>query len=538
MSASPSSIPVPKTPVRVRIAPSPTGDPHVGTAYIALFNLAFARSHGGQFVLRIEDTDQKRSSSESEAAILKSLSWCGLQWDEGPDVGGPYGPYRQSERSDLYIAHCEQLIASARAYRCFCSAERLTEVRAAQRAAGVDWRYDGHCRNHDPAASKARADTGETHVIRLAMPTEGTTAVPDALRGAVIYDNHRVDDQILLKSDGLPTYHLANVVDDHLMEITHVIRAEEWINSTPKHMELYDAFGWEPPVFIHMPLLRNADKSKISKRKNPVSLDYYQRSGILPEAFVNFLSLLGYSMPDEREVFTFAEFVADLDLSRISLGGPVFDRVKLEHINGLYLRAMTPAQLANRAAAWLEEDGRQEAIAELVQERVPTLASWNQQIDMFHRGTVSWGEDARHLLVGCGSRKKKSVRLDAKRSRLMFEDLIAQLEALKPWQRDGIEAALRASVTKAGALIGDGFMAVRVAISGSTASPGLFESIETLGRAVTLVRLRAAVDWLRGKGHLETEIAGLEKRLAALRTSQERLIEAQSAGGRFDPREN
>ncbi len=536
-----AGVPVPRKPVRVRIAPSPTGDPHVGTAYIALFNLAFARHHGGQFILRIEDTDQRRSSTESEQAILDSLRWCGLQWDEGPDIGGPVGPYRQSERSALYREHADLLIAKGRAYRCFCTAERLDSVRAAQKAAGQDWRYDGHCRDLDPAAGVAREAAGETCVVRLRMPRDGETAVPDALRGAVIYENHRVDDQILLKSDGLPTYHLANVVDDHHMGITHVIRAEEWINSTPKHIELYDAFGWDAPVFVHMPLLRNADKSKISKRKNPVSLEYYQRAGILPRAFVNFLGQLGYSMPDEREVFTLDDFVAQLDLSRISLGGPVFDLAKLRHINGLYLRELSPADLAGEVASWRKEDGRDAAVAELARERMETLAEFRDVEGIFASELVDWSAHCGHLLVGAASkRKNKSQVLDAKRSRGYFEAVIAALEGLRQWGPEGIEAALRGAVAKADVQVGDGFMAVRVALAGRPNAPGLFEMTTVLGRALTLARLRAVVTWLKGKTSknlFEQRREQLARELKALDASEARVRLAEQSGGRFDPKE-
>ena len=534
-----AGIPVPRHPVRVRIAPSPTGDPHVGTAYIALFNLAFARKHGGQFILRIEDTDQRRSTPESEAAILRSLRWCGLQWDEGPDVGGPVGPYRQSERSALYQQHAELLIERGRAYRCFCSAERLDAVRAAQKAAGEDWRYDGHCRDLDPTESAARAAAGESYVVRLRMPQTGETVVPDALRGGVRYDNHRVDDQILLKSDGLPTYHLANVVDDHHMGITHVIRAEEWINSTPKHIELYDAFGWEPPVFVHMPLLRNADKSKISKRKNPVSLDYYRRSGYLPEAFVNFLGQLGYSMPDEREVFSLEDFIADLDLSRISLGGPVFDLDKLRHINGLHIRAYEPDALAQRVATYRDDEGLGAAVADLARERMNTLADMLDIEAMINGAEVDWSEHQGHLFIGAASkRKNKSVVLNAKRSRSYFEDLIGRLEALRTWSREEIEAALRGAVEAAGVQVGDGFMAVRVAIAGRPNAPGLFETIETTGKAITLARLRKVANWLKGhKGQLSEQKQKLQRQLQQIEAWEARIDLAQKADGRYDPRE-
>ncbi len=487
-------IPVPHHPVRVRIAPSPTGDPHVGTAYIGLFNAAFARAHHGTFVLRIEDTDQKRSSLASEQAIYQSLHWVGLRWDEGPDIGGPVGPYRQSERSAIYQHHCAQLLASGAAYRCFCSAERLDQVRADQRSRKETARYDGYCRGLDAQHAQAQADAGQECVIRLRMPTDGETEVPDALRGSVVYDNRQMDDQVLLKSDGLPTYHLANVVDDHLMGITHVIRAEEWLNSTPKHLQLYAAFGWQPPVFVHMPLLRNADKSKISKRKNPTSLQFYQRSGILPEAMLNFLGLMGYSRKDPEgddiEKFSFEEMVADLDLGRISLGGPVFDLEKLRWINGLYIRSLAPSQLAQRALAWLDEDERAGEIASLIQERVPEFGDYLHHASPFYRGTLDYGLQARYLLMGCTAKKKTAVRLSAKASRAVFEDLVGQFEALTDWSVPAIEQAVRSAVEKSGVGLGDGMMAIRVAACGRPASPPLFESIHAIGRATLLVRLR------------------------------------------------
>ena len=510
-------IPVPRRPVRVRIAPSPTGDPHVGTAYIALFNAAFARHHAGVFVLRIEDTDRKRSTAASEAAILQGLGWLGVAWQEGPDVGGPYGPYRQSERADIYREHVDLLVARRHAYPCFCSVERLDQVRTAQRAVGANTRYDGHCRDLEPAAAAARIADGEPHVVRLRMPLDGETLVPDALRGLVRFDHSQIDDQVLLKGDGLPTYHLANVVDDHLMEITHVIRAEEWINSTPKHLRLYEAFGWAPPVFVHMPLLRNADRSKISKRKNPTSLAYYQTAGFLPEAFLCFLAQLGYSMPDGRELFDFDELAADLDLSRVSVSGPVFDLDKLASINGKMIRAMPPEQLADRVFAWQREDKRHGAVAQLVQERMPALASWMQTAGPFYDGLLDYGLNARYFLIGCASRKKKAVRLGLRASRAFLLDVIERLEALSDWQHDPIEAALREAVATAGVQVGDGFMAVRVAIAGSPAAPPLFESIEVLGRATTLVRVRAAAAMLSSPRFLDETLAAVERELQASR---------------------
>ncbi|HET6583633.1 MAG TPA: glutamate--tRNA ligase, partial [Nannocystaceae bacterium] len=335
------------TPPRVRIAPSPTGDPHVGTAYIALFNYAFAKRTGGTFVLRIEDTDQERSSRSSETAIFEALHWLGLHWDEGPDVGGPHGPYRQSERTDLYRTHTHELLARGEAYRCFCTRERLDALRKAQVAAKVEHPgYDRHCRDLDPAEAERRAAAGEAHVVRMKVPLSGEVVVKDELRAEPVrFGVEQIDDQVLVKSDGFPTYHLANVVDDHHMGITHVIRGEDWLSSTPKHVLLYRAFGWEPPRFYHLSLLRNADRSKLSKRKNPVSIFHYRALGYLPETFLNFLGTMGFSMPDGRERFGLAELIEAFDFSRLSIGGPVFDPVKLAAWNGEDIRAMDPDAL-------------------------------------------------------------------------------------------------------------------------------------------------------------------------------------------------
>ncbi|MSP90312.1 MAG: glutamate--tRNA ligase [Myxococcales bacterium] len=512
-------IPVPREPVRVRIAPSPTGDPHVGTAYIGLFNQAFARRHGGKFILRIEDTDQKRSTRASEDAIYRSLRWVGLQWDEGPDVGGACGPYRQSERAAIYREHADLLLTRGTAYRCFCPAERLDRLRAEQRAAKQTARYDGHCRNLDTAAGAARAAAGESCVVRLAMPTTGTTVVADGLRGPVSYENNQIDDQVLLKSDGLPTYHLANVVDDRLMGITHVIRAEEWLNSTPKHLHLYAAFGWDAPVFVHMPLLRNADKSKISKRKNPTSLEYWQRAGVLPEAMANFLCLMGYSRKDadggDVEQFTYAEFVGDLALERISLGGPVFDLKKLEWLHGLWLRKLAPEELALRVQAWLAEDGRNVAVGRLVQERLTQLGSWLDHARPFYAADLDLGLHARLLLVGAGNRKATAVRLGRPASRAFFDDIVARLEGVPDWDSAALEAEVRAAAELTGAATGDALMAVRVALSGRPTSPPLFDSLHVLGRGLALQRLRRAAALLGDPRFLQDALAAARSELAA-----------------------
>ena len=474
-------------PVRVRIAPSPTGDPHVGTAYVGLFNMVFARKHGGRFVLRIEDTDQGRSTPESEAAILRSLAWAGLRWDEGPDCGGDFGPYRQSERLDLYQKHVGDLVTKGAAYPCFCDAERLSALRAEQKANKLPLGYDGHCRGLDPAEAARRASSGESHVIRLAVPDEGQIQVHDHLRGEITFECAQIDDQVLLKSDGFPTYHLANIVDDHLMEITHVIRAEEWVSSTPKHVLLYDAFGWEPPTFIHLPLLRNLDKSKISKRKNPVSLDYFKAAGFLPEALLNFLGMMGWSMPDDVEHFSVEEMIEAFTWDRMSLSGPVFNLEKLEWLNGMYIRAMAPAELAARVLSEVAPAERLRTIAPLLQERIQRIDQFLPMAAYFLTADVDWELEE---LIPKG--------LDRKTAHRGVKQLAAEIDALTPWSREGIEALLRgfpdANPDWSRKHV---FMLTRLIATGRGASPGLFETLEVIGKPLVQDRFRRAMLKLR-----------------------------------------
>ena len=477
--------------VRTRIAPSPTGDPHVGTAYVALFNYAFARRHSGQFVLRIEDTDRKRSNPASEGMIFDALRWLGLEWDEGPDVGGPHGPYRQSERSEIYREHAERLVESGAAYPCFCTADRLKALRAEQRDKKLPIGYDGHCRSIPPEEARKRRQAGEPHVIRLAMPRQGESVVHDLLRGVIRFANTQIDDQILVKSDGFPTYHLANVVDDHLMAISHVIRAEEWISSLPKHIRLYEAFGWEPPVFCHLPLLRNADKSKISKRKNPVSLNYYRRAGYLPEALLNYLALMGWTMPDEREEFGLAELIANLDLADIRLGGPVFDLAKLTWLNGRYLRRMPPEEILERLRRDLYSDEHFLRILPLVRERIDTLEQFAEYSQFFFVGELEYDEAARSKLVLKGQTPPQSAKV----LRLLLEEI---LDPLMEWNAESLETALRGFMEKADLTAKELFMPLRVAVTGRSATPPLFDTMAVLGKETCRRRLRSAVAVLRG----------------------------------------
>lgn len=470
-------------PVRVRIAPSPTGDPHVGTAYVALFNRTWARRNGGQFLLRIEDTDRARSNAESERQIFESLKWLGLTYDEGPDVGGPVGPYRQSERVDIYPKHAKELVEKGAAYYCTCTAERLEAVRKAQMAAKLSPRYDGHCRNLPTSELKKQIDAGAPWVIRLKVPSEGECRFKDVVRGEVVFAWDQIDDQILIKSDGWPTYHLANVVDDHLMGISHVIRAEEWISSTPKHIKLYEVFGWQPPVWCHVPLLRNKDKTKISKRKNPTSLIWYRDQGYLPEALVNFLALMGFSMPGGVEIFAPAEMEKEFSIDKINAGGPVFDMQKLDWMNGQYIRKMPVDELAKRLESYGaagKDPALVKRIVPLIQDRLRVLSDWNELTSFF------FSDDIKYDPATLAAKKQTPAEAAAL--------LAAAREALQAceWTHAAIEARLRDLATAKYVKAGDLFMPVRVAVTGKTATPPLTETMEVLGRERCLARLDAA----------------------------------------------
>ena len=484
----------PKRAVRVRVAPSPTGDPHVGTGYIALFDYVFARANDGKFILRIEDTDRERSNTESERQIFHSLRWLGLDWDEGPDIGGPHAPYRQSERGRIYGKHVGRLVEKGAAYYCFCAPERLADLRKAQREQKLQFGYDGACRKLSEREVREKLAADTPHVIRLKVPDVGETVVNDLVRGRVVFRNAEIDDQVLLKSDGFPTYHLANVVDDHLMEITHVIRAEEWISSTPKHVLLYDAFGWEAPVFVHLPLLRNKDKSKISKRKNPTSILWYEQQGYLPEALRNFLALMGWSVSDAREVFSLEEMIAEFTWDRVTTSAPVFDLEKLDWLNGVYIREMSASELVRRIRETIPESRKlDEAVMErtipLVQERMKKLSDYMTITAFLFADEVN--PPIAELIP------KKSTREEAI---LILARAHEMLGPLTEWSTAAIEQQCRELVKTLGMKLRSVFMCLRVAITGSRVSPPLFESMELLGREKTLTRLAGA--------HARLEAAG------------------------------
>ena len=478
-------------PVRTRIAPSPTGDPHVGTAYVALFNYALARKNGGQFILRIEDTDRQRSSLASEQMIYDALRWLGLSWAEGPDVGGPHAPYRQSERSDIYRRHAHELVARGAAYPCFCTPERLQALREEQKAAKQTViGYDGLCRRLDRAESTRRMENGEPYVIRLAMPQVDELLVRDYLRGEIRFERPQLDDTILLKSDGFPTYHLANVVDDHLMEITHVLRAEEWLSSLPKHVVLYEAFGWEAPVFCHVPLLRNRDHSKISKRKNPVSLNYFRREGYLPEAMLNYLALMGWSMPDGRDVFDLDEFVENMTLDRISLGGPVFDIEKLRWLNGKHLRGLGSEQVLGRLRQQVLSDEYLLRVLPLCLERIETLGDFLDYGWFFFVNALDYDDSAKKNMIPKG-------RTPAEIAKILDQFVQLSIDPVLDWNAATVEAAFNLFADTSGLSRKEAFMLLRVVLTGGTASPPLIESAAVLGKETCRERLQHAAALLR-----------------------------------------
>lgn len=476
--------------IRTRIAPSPTGDPHVGTAYIALFNMVFAQQQGGQFLLRIEDTDQQRSTPESEQAILDSLRWLGLDWDEGPDVGGPHGPYRQSERMDIYKQYAQELLDKGHAFYCFATSEELDAMREAQMAAGESVKYDGRGLKLTQEEIDAKLAAGEPYVVRMKIPEEGSCKFNDMLRGEIEIDYAQVDMQVLLKADGMPTYHLANVVDDHLMKITHVMRGEEWINSAPKHILLYEYFGWEAPVLCHLPLLRNPDKSKLSKRKNPTSINFYQRMGYLPEALLNYLARMGWSMPNEEEKFSLEEMRANFDVNTVSLGGPVFDVEKLDWLNGRWIREdLSEDQLAERFASWALNEGYLKQILPLVTSRLEKLSDAGPLTQMFFMGLPNISPEDFVF---------KKLEEDTVKKILQF--VAWRLDGLREWDKDTLYSELNALAGSMDLKLRDLMQPLFIAMSGSSTTPPLFDAMVVLGPDLTRARVRHAVNVLGAPG--------------------------------------
>ncbi len=486
--------------VRVRIAPSPTGSPHVGTAYMGLFNLAFARSHGGRFILRIEDTDQTRSRPQYEMGIFNALRWIGLAWDEGPDIGGPHAPYRQSERTDIYRQHAGKLLELGTAYRCFCSESRLAELRERQIRDKSGAGYDGCCRNLSDDQVRANIDQHMPYVIRLKVPREGTCVINDRLRGEIRYEYAGIDDQILLKSDSFPTYHLANVVDDHLMEISHVIRGEEWLPSTPKHIQLYRAFGWDLPEFIHLPLLLNPDGSKLSKRKNPTSIEYYRDAGFLPEALLNYLGLMSYSRPNQEEKFDLDAFISDFDVDRISLGGSIFDLTKLKWLNGRYIRENhTPEDLWNTIKNWRCTDRLMSEAVRMMQPRMETIGDYFGKIGFLFSADIDLSQE---LLIP----KKRTIDEIPP----VIQTLIYQIDTITEWNAMEIERKVKEVASFWEWPIRDVTSILFGAMTGARVAPPLFDSMTLLGPDLVRRRLHTALGASGGIG--KKKEAELEKK--------------------------
>lgn len=456
--------------VRTRIAPSPTGDDiHIGNLYTALINWAFAKKNNGKFIIRIEDTDQERKIAGAEEKILSTVKEYGLNYDEGPDIGGPFAPYRQSMRLDIYQKYAEELIDTGLAYRCYCSKEKLEELKLK----GEIKRHSNYCDGK-----------GEKFVIRLKVPENKNITFNDLIRGDITINTDQIDDQILIKSDGFPTYHMAVVVDDVLMEISHVIRAEEWISSTPKHILIYEALNFKLPIFAHLPILRNSDKSKLSKRRNPVWASYYLEQGFLPEAVLNYLALMGWSHPEGKDIFSLDEFINKLDLKDIKVTGPSFDPIKLEWLNGEYIRKMSDEQLTKRLQEFLVDHPAEEKIAEvvpLIKERITKLSDFVPLTDFL------WEAPEYDI--------KEFQKSKVKNQKLVLEKILEIMENLKrPWESKDFEMAFRKLAEDEGEKAGDIFQLIRIAVSGQTVTPPLFESIKILGDEESLNRVKKVIE--------------------------------------------
>ena len=482
--------------VRVRYAPSPTGYPHVGNIRTALFNWLFARHYGGSFIVRIEDTDVARKVEDSLEAILDGLRWLGLYWDEGPEVGGRYGPYFQSQRLELYHQTAEHLVSQRDAYYCYCSPQRLKEMRAEQVRHKQPLGYDRHCRHLSEEERLAKEKEGITPVVRFQTPLTGQTGFNDLIRSQVVFDNNTLDDFILLKSDGYPTYHLASVVDDHLMEISHVLRAEEWLSSTPRHLLLYQALEFEPPQFAHLPMILGTDRAKLSKRHGASSITEYRGQGYLPEAMVNFMALLGWSLDDRTEILSRQELIDNFSLERVNQTAAIFNHEKLYWMNGVSLRELSHEELLHKIMPFLERGLPEEVkrpiskdhvsrIVPLIRERINTLAEAATYADFFFLDELEYDAS---LLMG----KKMSTETTLKALKAAQE----KLSLLDNFDHDSLEGTLRPLAEELGLNAGQLFSPLRVATTGRTAAPPLFETMVVLGKERCLERIMVAMEKL------------------------------------------
>jgi len=472
-----------------RIAPSPTGDPHVGTAYMSLFDYVVSHKANGKFILRIEDTDQKRYNPESEKKVLEMLRWLNLNHDEGPDIGGPNAPYRQTERKELYLKYANQLLEEGLAYRAFETPEELAEIRRDLQRRKLSYGYDGRASKIPKAESDKRAANGESFVIRLKTPTEGNTLVKDALRGEIIIPNKEVTDAVLIKADGMATYHLAVVVDDHLMGVSHVIRGEEWIPTAPVHVLLYKALGWKEPIWVHMPQLKNANGKKLSKRHDDVNVDSYRKQGIVAEALLNYLGTMGFSMPNGKEFFSLQEMIDNFSFERISLGGSIFDMKRLRHYNAHYLRNVLDLEtVAERAIPFLKEAGSSwddedylYDVIDVLLPRVDTLKDFAEQSGYFFNDDFSYEEAAKRRLEG---------------GQKYLEGLERELSVLDFFDYDDVDDTIRGYVKSQGVKMGEVMMPLRAALAGTTKAPGVTDLAVILGKQRVLDRIGRALNYL------------------------------------------
>ncbi|MDP2663768.1 MAG: glutamate--tRNA ligase [Dehalococcoidia bacterium] len=483
--------------VRVRFPPAPSGELHIGNVRTALFNWLFARHSGGAFIVRIEDTDMERMVPGAMEQILDSLRWLGLDWDEGPEVGGDYGPYFQSQRLELYHRAAERLVSQGDAYYCYCSPQRLQEMRSEQMKSKQPPGYDRRCRDLSAAERAQQEAGGTTPVVRLKIPLEGQTTFNDLIWGELKFENSTLDDLVLLKSDGYPTYHLANVVDDHEMQVSHVIRAEEWLSSTPRHVLLYRALGFEQPSFAHLPILLGTDRSKLSKRHGAVSVTEYEMQGYLPEAMLNFLALLGWSLDDRTEIMSRQELITNFSLERVSRTSAIFNKEKLDWMNGLYIRNLSPDDFVQRALPWLDKDLPAEVkrplspdyvrqILPLVQERAKTLAEIPELTGFFFVDELDYDSG---LLVGKNMDRQTAVRA--------LETALLRLKGLEKFDEESLETLLRPLAVELGLKTGQLFGVLRTAVTGRTAAPPLFQTMSVLGSERCLGRIEAALKRLR-----------------------------------------
>ncbi len=465
--------------IRVRIAPSPTGqDLHIGNLYTALVNWAFARQNKGQFIVRIEDTDQSRLVAGSEKRILQTLKNYGLDYDEGPDKKGPYSPYRQSERLALYQKYAQELVKKGQAYYCTCTPQRLADLRKQQQAKKQLPKYDRFCLSRQAAVKKQMA-AAKKFVIRLKIPENQQIEFNDLIRGKISFPSKDIDDQVLLKSDGYPTYHLAVVVDDHLMKISHIIRGEEWISSTPKHILLFKALGWDLPIYCHTPLLRNPDRSKLSKRKNPVWSSWYLDQGYLPQAVLNYLCLMGWAHPQQKDIFTLGEFVKYFKLENISPAGPIFDIKKLDYLNGVYIRQLTDPQLGQALKPFVKES-LSSSVIPLLKERMSKLTEAGDLVGFFKKAPVY---------------KKDLFKGDQAKKQL--QAITHNLESIQSWTKDEIYQTVKKVFSQENYHKKEFFANLYLAIEGRPQGLPVFESMAILGKTESLKRLTKALELMK-----------------------------------------